>query len=115
MPTFAYEFNDENAQEDFLPPVSFPYGAAHASEIQYLFGLPNAAFPGTPSPQQLQLAAIMKADWTNFAKRGFPSPFWPLFNDLTQTMESLAPPVPRTQTDFASVHKCAFWTALESA
>ncbi|HJX99452.1 MAG TPA: carboxylesterase family protein, partial [Streptosporangiaceae bacterium] len=37
VPTFAYEFNDENAPELFLPPVSFPYGAAHASEIQYLF------------------------------------------------------------------------------
>ena len=37
MPTYAYEFNDENAPELFLPPVGFPYGAAHASEIQYLF------------------------------------------------------------------------------
>ena len=45
VPTFAYEFNDENAPENFLPPVSFPYGAAHASEIQYLMGLPTAAFP----------------------------------------------------------------------
>jgi len=31
VPTFAYEFNDENAPENFLPPVSFPYGAAHAT------------------------------------------------------------------------------------
>ena len=49
VPTFAYEFNDENAPENFLPPVSFPYGAAHASEIQYLMDLPTAAFPGTLS------------------------------------------------------------------
>jgi para-nitrobenzyl esterase len=27
VPTFGYQFNDENAPEDFLPPVSFPYGA----------------------------------------------------------------------------------------
>ena len=46
VPTFAYEFNDENAPENFLPPVSFPYGAAHASEIQYIMDLPTAAFPG---------------------------------------------------------------------
>src|SRR5882757_5187903 len=45
VPTFAYEFNDENAPELFLPPVSFPYGAAHASEIQYVMDLPTAAFP----------------------------------------------------------------------
>jgi para-nitrobenzyl esterase len=119
VPTFAYEFNDENAPENFLPPVSFPYGAPHASEIQYLMDLPTAAFPGTLSAQQQQLATIMKRYWTNFAKRGFPTsfgtPFWPLFNNLTQQMQSLAPPTPRTETDFANTHNCAFWTALEAA
>jgi para-nitrobenzyl esterase len=119
VPTFAYEFNDENAPELFLPPVSFPYGAAHASEIQYLFGLPTAAFPMALSAQQQQLAATMKGYWTNFATRGFPSssgaPFWPLFNGLTQPMQSLVPPVPQTEINFAAAHNCAFWTALEAA
>jgi para-nitrobenzyl esterase len=119
VPTFAYEFSDENAPELFLPPVSFAYGAAHASEIQYLFSLPAAAFPQALSAQQQQLAATMKGYWTNFAKRGFPSsfgtPLWPLFNGLTQKMESLVPAVPQTETDFASAHNCAFWTALEAA
>jgi para-nitrobenzyl esterase len=118
VPTFAYEFNDENAPELFLPPVSFPYGAAHASEIQYLMGLPTAAFPKMLSAQQQQLAEAMKGYWTNFAKRGFPSspgtPFWPFFNNLTQKTQSLAPPVPQTETGFASTHNCAFWTALEA-
>jgi carboxylesterase type B len=40
----------------------------------------------------------MKGYWTNFAKRGFPyssgTPFWPPFHNLTQAMESLAPPTP---------------------
>src|SRR5215469_867409 len=116
VPTFAYEFNDENAPQNFLPPVSFPYGAAHASEIQYLMGLPTAAFPGSLSAQQQQLAAIMKGYWTNFADRGSPSsasaPFWPRFTGLTQTMQSLAPPVPQPEADFANAHNCAFWTAL---
>jgi len=119
VPTFAYEFNDENAPENFLPPVSFPYGAPHASEIQYLMGLPTAAFPGTLSAQQQQLATIMKGYWTTFAQRGDPSsfstPFWPLFNNLTQKMQSLVPPVPQTETDFANTHNCAFWTALQAA
>ncbi len=118
VPTFAYEFNDENAPENFLPPVSFPYGAPHASEIQYLMGLPTAAFPGTLSAQQQQLATIMKEYWTNFAKRGFPTSFgtsfWSLFNNLTQKMQSLAPPAPQAETDFANTHNCAFWTALEA-
>src|ERR1700733_2569302 len=118
VPTFAYEFNDENAPELFLPPVSFPYGAAHASEIQYVMDLPTAAFPKSLSAQQQQLAATMKGYWTNFAKRGFPSwfgtPFWPLFSNLTQKMQSLTPPAPQTETDFANTHNCAFWTALEA-
>jgi para-nitrobenzyl esterase len=114
VPTFAYEFNDENAPENFLPPVSFPYGAAHATEIQYLMGLPTAAFPGTLSAQQQQLATVMKGYWTNFAKRGWPGAFWPLFNSVSQEMRSLVPPAPRTETDFATTHNCAFWTALEA-
>src|SRR3984957_16296387 len=118
VPTFGYEFNDENAPENFLPPVSFPYGAPHASEIQYLMDLATAAFPGTLSAQQQQLASTMKRYWTDFAKRGFPSsfgtPFWPPFNSATQTMESLVPPAPQTETDFASTHNCAFWAALQA-
>ena len=39
VPVHAYEFSDENAPERFLPPLGFPYGAAHASEIQYLFDI----------------------------------------------------------------------------
>jgi para-nitrobenzyl esterase len=119
VPTFAYEFNDENAPENFLPPVSFPYGAPHASEIQYLMDLPTAAFPGTLSVQQQQLATTMKGYWTNFAKRGFPSSFgtstWPLFNNVTQKMQSLVPPAPQTETNFATTHNCGFWTALAAA
>jgi para-nitrobenzyl esterase len=119
VPTFAYEFNDENAPELFLPPVSFAYGAAHASEIQYLMDLPTAAFGKALSASQQRLATIMKGYWTNFARNGFPSsfgaPFWPLFNGLTQPMESLIPPVPQIETNFASTHNCAFWTALEAA
>src|ERR1700733_11490155 len=119
VPTFAYEFNDENAPENFLPPVSFPYGAAHASEIQYLMDLPAVAFPGTLSAAQQQLATTMQTYWTNFAKRGFPSsfgsPFWRPFQNATEPMQSLIPPAPQTETDFATTHNCAFWAALAAA
>jgi para-nitrobenzyl esterase len=113
VPTFAYEFNDENAPQRFLPPVSFPYGAAHASEIQYLFDLPTTAFPGVLTPDQQQLAASMKRSWTNFARRGFPSglgaPLWPHFGSVSQRVLSLVPPKPQVETDFAAEHHCAFW------
>ncbi|MGD0068885.1 MAG: carboxylesterase family protein [Streptosporangiaceae bacterium] len=115
VPTFAYEFNDENAPENFLPQLSFPYGAAHATEIQYLMDLPDVAFPGTLSAPQQQLATIMKDYWTHFAERGFPSsfgtPVWPRFDQVTQQIQSLVPPTPQTETDFTATHKCAFWAA----
>ena len=61
--TFAYEFNDVDAPQRFLPPVSFPYGAAHASEIQYLFDLPIAPISGMLTAQQQKLAASIRRYW----------------------------------------------------
>ena len=66
VPTYAYEFNDENAPERFLQPTSFPYGAAHESELQYLFGLPNlpTMYPGThpgrcrPAPPEVLMSRL---------------------------------------------------------
>ena len=112
MPTYAYEFNDENAPELFLPPAGFPYGAAHASEIQYLFTLNNAAFPGPLSASQQQLAAAMQRDWTNFARRGFPAAGWPQFGSTSPQWLSLIPPQPQVETGFVAEHHCAFWAQL---
>jgi len=113
VPTFAYEFNNDNAPQRYLPPVSFPYGAAHASELQYLFDLPTAPIAGTLTAQQQRLATSMRHYWAHFAARGFPSspgqPPWPTFNGHSRQMLSLIPPQPQIQTDFATEHHCAFW------
>jgi para-nitrobenzyl esterase len=119
-PTFAYEFNDSRAPERFLPPVSgFSYGAAHASELQYLFHLNESGFPGALTPQQQRLSAAMQRYWTNFARSGSPSapgaPPWPQFSGGGQRMISLVPPVPRVETGFAAEHQCAFWAAARSS
>jgi para-nitrobenzyl esterase len=101
-----------NAPQRFLPPVSFPYGTAHASEIQYLFDL-TTPLSGTLTAQQQSLAASMQHYWAHFAARGFPSPPgqppWPRFNSHSQQMLSLVPPRPRVETGFAAEHHCAFW------
>jgi len=117
-PTFAYEFNDQHAPERFLPPISgFSYGAAHASELQYLFQLNASALPGNLTAQQQRLAASMRRYWTNFARSGSPSasgvPPWPRFGD-GQQMISLIPPAPQLETGFAAEHQCAFWAAAHS-
>ncbi|HXO32099.1 MAG TPA: carboxylesterase family protein, partial [Candidatus Acidoferrales bacterium] len=119
VPLSTYEFNDENAPEDFLPPASFPYGAAHASELQYLFNLP-VTVPHLPlNAQQLQLSSTMQHYWTNFAKFGTPNgagvPAWLNFNPAVGNFQSLIPPSPTEETNFAAAHKCAFWAALLAA
>jgi para-nitrobenzyl esterase len=110
-PTYAYEFNDENAPNGY-PSAGFPYAAAHASELQYLFGLPSPV-AGTLSAQQQLLATATRADWTSFAKSGAPSAPgaapWPRFTGADQRMESLAPPDPQPETSFATDHHCALW------
>src|SRR5262249_10184573 len=114
--TSAYEFNDENAPQDFLPPVTFPYGAAHASEIQYLFALP-VSVPHPPlNAAQTTLSHTMQRYWTNFAKTGTPNtldaPFWQRFSAINGNFQSLEPATPVQETNFAVAHHCAFWSAI---
>jgi para-nitrobenzyl esterase len=115
VPTFAYEFNDENAPEPFLPPVSFPYGAAHASELPYVFNTASAPSATGLSATQLRLAGTMQRNWTGFAQHGFPTtfgtPVWPLFTSGGARMESFVPPTPTVETNFSAEHHCAFWAA----
>jgi para-nitrobenzyl esterase len=111
VPTYAYEFSDQNPPSPY-PSPGFAYGATHATELQYLFGLPAKA-RGSLSPQQQQLAAAMRQEWASFARSGAPSaagaPTWPRFTTAGQAMLSLIPPEPAVLTHFAAEHKCAFW------
>jgi para-nitrobenzyl esterase len=116
-PTFAYEFSDPDAPQRFLPPVSFSYAAAHASEIQYVFDLPvTVPAPGLDANQQ-KLAAAMVGYWTSFARSGAPkasaaAPAWAAYAPATDTVQQLTPPQPGPETGFAAAHHCAFWDSL---
>jgi para-nitrobenzyl esterase len=113
--TYAYEFNDDTAPQIFTPPGLVPPVATHGSELQYLFGLPNAPFPAPLSASQQALAASMRAAWADFAATGNPASAavpWPAFDGAGGAqMLSLVPPRPQIETDFASRHHCAFWAA----
>jgi para-nitrobenzyl esterase len=110
-PVYAYEFSDENAPERYLGPVGFPYGAAHESEVQYLFELNNTPYPRPLTAPQQQLATVMKEHWTTFARTGAPGGQWAPFTSTAQRTLSLVPSATEAETDYAAEHHCTFWAA----
>jgi para-nitrobenzyl esterase len=115
VPTWAYEFNDPNAPQPFVPPASFPYKAYHASELAYLFDSTTLGGHAPFTADQEQLAATMVRYWTQFAEAGDPNspgtPAWPAYTVANDTYQSLVPPTPHPVTGFAADHQCAFWDA----
>jgi para-nitrobenzyl esterase len=114
-PTYAYEFADEKAPEDFLPPVSFPYAAAHASELQFIWD--SFTRKGKPlSSIEHQLAGNMVGQWTTFAATGLPDsftlPLWLPFVPEGNDLEQLVPPTPGMYYNFVGEHKVDFWQQL---
>ncbi len=111
VPTYQYEFNDPTAPLPIGFSVSFPSGAYHASELQYLFGLAALGFPGL-DPDQQQLSDAMVRYWTRFARTGQPTApgagAWPQYgsSDLFQSLEA---PTPTMKSGFSVDHKCAVW------
>jgi para-nitrobenzyl esterase len=115
VPTFAYQFDDDNAPHRFTPPGFLPPVATHGDELQYLFNLPGAPFPGPLDADQQALAATMRAAWAIFAASGDPSTAalsWPSTGgaDRAQVM-SLATPQPQLESDASALHHCTFWAA----
>jgi para-nitrobenzyl esterase len=114
VPTFAYEFNDDNSPLRYPPTLAGPPVATHKSEYPYLFDLPDAPFQESFSPDQQALAVSMRAAWASFAATGNPSTAdvpWPAFDADSMQMLSLVPARPQVETDFAARHHCAFWAA----
>jgi len=117
--TYAYEFNDENApppQSAFGGLLTFPLGAYHTSELQYLFkGVNFFGIPAAPlSSKQMRLSNAMIRYWTQFAKTGNPNssgePVWSPYSALTDEFQSFVPPKPVVESNFATGHQCStFW------
>ena len=118
VPTYTYEFNDENAppaQSDFGGLLTFPLGAYHSAEVPYLFKTGNVfGLPESLSPKQRRLSHAMVSYWTQFAKTGDPNsssePLWSPYSASTDQFQSLKPPVPVVESNFDSSHLCSiFW------
>jgi para-nitrobenzyl esterase len=118
VPTFAYEFDDDNAPARYFPPFPAPVAAAtHTSELPYIFDLNDAPVQIPLSPDQEALASSMRAAWASFAATGYPAEEsnvrWPTFNVNHARVLSLVAPGPLVMMDFASRHHCAFWAAAQ--
>jgi len=91
--------------------LSFPLGAFHSAELQYLF---DVGFFQELNAAQLQLSAAMVSYWTNFAATGNPNsaatPAWAAYDPMTDLFQSLIPPTPTVESTFNTDHQCdSFW------
>jgi para-nitrobenzyl esterase len=118
--TYAYEFNDVNAppaQADFGGALTFPLGAYHTSELQYLFKQWDVfGLPTTLSASQGGLSKRMRLYWTQFAKTGNPNvapePNWPTYNSSANFL-SLVEPKPAAISYFSDEHLCpVLWSQI---
>ncbi len=111
VPTFAYEFDDDNPPARYFPPLGV---ATHGNEIPYILDVPDAPIQAAFSPDSAALAATMRAAWASFAASGDPSSEsdvrWPSFNATQQRVLSLVTPASVVTRDFASRHNCLFWS-----
>jgi len=114
--TYTYEFNDENApppQSD-IPGLTFPLGAYHGAEIQYLF---DSDYYYLLNASQQQLAAAMVSYWTTFAATGNPNsssnPTWSPYDPTLDEFQSFIPPTPTVESTFNTDHQCdSFWNLI---
>lgn len=108
-PVYAYEFADRTAPNvNGIEVPGLPMGAAHASDLPYLFDLVGQ---NLLNPQQQRLADTMVDYWTTFAHSGDPNgantPSWPRFNGdgpVQRLDENGVRPAP-----YHAEHQCGFW------
>lgn len=114
-PVWMYEFRDQTA-----PPsvgvangkyyLSFPQGAAHSYDLQYLYNLGDLG-----NDERRALQASMTRYWSNFAKTGNPNnggsvpADWPAFTAASSTVLGLdvaSGGGVKTLTNFDANHQC---------
>jgi len=119
--TYAYEFNDEDApptQAFFDGVLTFPLGAYHTAELQFLFIGDFFGFPVLPlSADERALSDAMVSYWTRFGKTGNPNstntPLWAPYSSSTDQFQSFIPPMPSVESTFDAEHLCsAFWNTF---
>ena len=119
---YAYEFSDPNPPDDLIGlTLTFPLGAAHSTELQYVFQrIPYLDTLPPFTPAQLALSNQMIAYWTRFAATGNPrasgAPFWPRFTAVHPSVQELLPngTYAESSAQFSAAHKCGFWSTVNA-
>jgi para-nitrobenzyl esterase len=114
-PVWMYEFRDQTpipsvGVENGKYYLSFPQGAAHSYDLQYLYNLHPLA-----NDEQRQLQAAMSRYWTNFARTGDPNKgsgvatTWPAFTgpDKVLGLDVASGGGVQPFASFETEHKCA--------
>jgi para-nitrobenzyl esterase len=140
VPVWAYEFKDTNAPELFNLPTVFPYGATHASELQFIFDpdgfFPNVDYPVPTDPFPLsadeqQLSREMVRYWTNFVTTLDPNhsgtgwqpgpvvwggerygDYWQRYDSTSDGVQALTTPRSHPEFGFGAEHQCGLWEQL---
>ena len=120
VPLYAYEFDDRTAPW-YFPPLSFPHGAAHTIDIQFLF--PNwhggpLGIAHTLDQDEKRLSNQLVNAWTSFMATGNPDLIgsypWPEYTKAKHVY--LSENVPKLsvfkESAFTTAHQCAFWDAI---
>lgn len=109
---YVYEFADDTVPA-FIPGRSFPLGAAHTTELNYIFD--TGSFTRTAA--QDAVAASLVSAWSRFAATGNPNPAatptaWPAFGATDQIQQFNAVGTTLlTDAAFSASHRCTtVWT-----
>ncbi|MFL1407346.1 carboxylesterase/lipase family protein [Marinobacter sp. M1N3S26] len=117
---YAYEFTDRDAPSIIPAGNTFDLGAAHAFEIQYVFGnRASREARGMTDEASLDLADAMTAYWASFATNGDPNTsdgtgvMWENVQANSNMLELDPAQIGNLAVnDFSTRHKCGFWNDL---
>jgi para-nitrobenzyl esterase len=113
-PVYYYQFEDPAPPFD-LRADGFRFGAAHSSELSYLW--PGGAFAERTArltQDQRPLSDRMIAYWSAFVRDGAPGGGWPKMKGKGGSFLGLRPGAAdkvRTTADFDREHNCALWSS----
>jgi carboxylesterase type B len=119
VPTWAYEWFPRREAVAWFHVPGYEWGAAHATELPYLFPDRNAGANASEfETPDLQLARELKDSWGAFVRTGNPNtpalPEWPRYDQSRSWMSfrSGGNSVVISDAEYVAEHRCDFWDTL---